>query len=108
MKTKYTPEMVAALIEAAEKHGELNLARCHEIASLPLFADAGITPRGVIAKVRTMGLPYVKKARLSKTGQPVMRKDEIVISIENKLGVQGLESLVKADKLTLNKLLDAI
>ena len=60
MKTKYTPEMVAALIEAAEKHGELNLARCHEIASLPLFADAGITPEGVIAKVRTMGLPYVK------------------------------------------------
>ena len=108
MKSKYTEAMVKAITAMAEEHGELNLALCHEIAATPEFSDAGISPKGVIAKARSMGLPYARKVRLTKAGKPVMRKDAIVIAIEHKLGVQGLEMLVKADKQTLETLLDAI
>ena len=55
-----------------------------------------------------MGLPYNKQKRLTKTGQPVIRKDEIVVKIEKALGVGGLDSLSKAEKPALHKLLQAI
>ena len=106
--SKYTPEMVAAIAAACNEHGALDLGICTELADEPMFADAGITPRGIIAKARTMGLRYAKKQRLTKTGQPVIRKDEIVVKIETALGVEGLDSLSKAEKPALQKLLIAI
>ena len=45
---------------------------------------------------------------MTKTGQPVIRKDEIVVKIETVLGVEGLDSLSKAEKPALHKLLQAI
>jgi hypothetical protein len=106
--SKYTPEMVAAIGAACDEHGSLDLAICTELAEQPLFADAGITARGIVAKARTMGLRYTKKERTTKTGAPVIRKDEIVVKIENVLGVSGLDSLSKAEKPALHKLLQAI
>jgi hypothetical protein len=106
--SKYTPEMVAIIEDAAATHGSLNLELCNELATMPVFADAGITPRGIIAKVRTMGIDYTRKQRVTKTGAPVIRKDEIVVKIENVLGVSGLDSLSKAEKPALHKLLQAI
>lgn len=106
--SKYTPEMVAVIERVADEHGSLNLDLCVEIASQPLFEQAGITGRGIIAKARTMGINYTRKPRLTKTGQPVIRKDEIVVKIETALGVEGLDSLSKAEKPALHKLLQAI
>ena len=108
IKSKYTPEMVAAIEAAASQAGALNLDLCVELAATPMFEDAGITARGIIAKARTMGLPYQKVKRLTKTGQPVIRKDEIVVKIEERLGVDGLDSLSKAEKPALLKLYSAL
>jgi hypothetical protein len=106
--SKYTPEMVSAIEACAAKNGELNLSRCVELAAMPLFADANITARGIVAKARTMGIAYEKVKRVTKAGQPVIRKDEIVIKIEEALGVEGLDSLSKAEKPALHKLLNAL
>ena len=106
--SKYTPEMVAQIERVADEHGSLNLELCTSLASQDMFVSAGITARGIVAKARTMGLPYDKVKRLTKTGQPVIRKDEIVVKIENVLGVEGLDSLSKAEKPALHKLLQAI
>jgi len=106
--SKYTPEMVAMIEQAAAHHGSLNLELCNELATMPLFRDAEITARGIIAKARTMGISYAKKQRLTKAGQPVIRKDEIVVKIQSALGVSGLDSLSKAEKPALQKLLAAI
>ena len=106
--SKYTPEMVAQIERVADEHGSLNLELCTSLASQDMFVAAGITARGIVAKARTMGLPYDKVKRLTKTGQPVIRKDEIVVKIENVLGVEGLDSLSKAEKPALHKLLQAI
>jgi len=105
--SKYTPDMVSAIMGAADV-GPLNLEVCTMLAEQPLFADAGISARGIVAKARTMGLPYEKVKRVTKTGQPVIRKDEIVVKIEDALGVSGLDSLSKAEKPALHKLLQAI
>jgi hypothetical protein len=107
-KSKYTPEMVAAIEAAAEKYGALDLKICVALSETPLFAEAEVTGRGIVAKARTMGIEYKKKVRLTKTGAPVIRKDEIVVKIETVLGVSGLDSLSKAEKPALHKLLEAI
>lgn len=106
--SKYSEAMVAAIEAAAKQAGALNLDLCVELAATPMFEDAGITARGIIAKARTMGLPYQKVKRLTKTGQPVIRKDEIVVKIEERLGVSGLDSLGKAEKPALLKLYSAL
>jgi hypothetical protein len=106
--SKYSDAMVAAIEAAAKQAGALNLDLCVELAATPMFEDAGITARGIIAKARTMGLPYQKVKRLTKTGQPVIRKDEIVVKIEDRLGVNGLDSLSKAEKPALLKLYSAL
>jgi hypothetical protein len=106
-KSKYTPEMVSAIMGAADV-GPLNLEVCTMLAAQPLFADADISARGIVAKARTMGLPYEKAQRVTKTGAPIIRKDEIVVKIEDALGVSGLTSLSKAEKPALRKLLQAI
>ena len=107
--SKYTPEMVAMIEQAAADHGgSLNLELCNELATMPLFYDADISARGIVAKARTLGLPYEVKKRVTKTGLPIIRKDEIVVKIETVLGVSGLDSLSKAEKPALRKLLEAI
>jgi hypothetical protein len=106
--SKYTPEMVAVIERVAVEHGSLNLELCNELAAMPMFRDAEITARGIIAKARTMGVSYAKKQRLTKAGQPVIRKDEIVVKIQSALGVTGLSSLSKAEKPALQILLNAL
>ena len=106
--SKYTPEMVAAIEAACVEHGSLNLDICVELSNSTLFSDADISARGIVAKARTMGIEYKKKVRLTKAGQPVIRKDEIVVKIEKALCIDGLDSLSKAEKPALRKLLEAL
>ena len=103
--SKYTEAMVARLAAEAEK-GPLNLVSLTDLASEELFSKAGITARGLVAKARTMGLPYTKVERVSKTGEPVVRKDELVEMLEKATGLDGLDSLAKAEKPALRKLVD--
>jgi len=105
---KYTGAMEATLRNIANENDGLDMALCNEIAAFPEFEKAGITGRSIIAKARSMGLPYNKVERVTKTGQPVMKKDDIVQEIENLLNVKGLDSLSKSEKPALRILADAV
>jgi hypothetical protein len=102
---KYTPEMVAMI---AAIPAPLNLAKCVELAANELFVEAGISARGIVAKARTMGVAYEKQTKVTKTGEPVARKDELVHEIEKAMGLTGLDSLAKAEKPALRSLLTAL
>ena len=103
--SKYTEAMVARLAAEAE-NGPLNLASLTVLAEDPLFSKAGVTARGLVAKARTMGLPYAKVERVTKTGETVVRKDELVAKLEAATGLDGLDSLAKAEKNALRKLVE--
>ena len=62
--------------------------------------------RSVIAKLSSMGI-YKAQARMTKTGAPVIRKDEIVAQIQEQVGVE-VPTLSKATKQDLQKLLAAL
>lgn len=105
---KYTPAMemaIRALAEAGPINAESaeNLVNTHEA-----FAGSDITTRGVIAKVRTMGLPYAKKEKVSKDGSPVATKEALAGQIAALVGVASLPSLAKAEKRDLKALLSAL
>jgi len=60
--SKYNEAMVARL-SAEAATGDLNLERLTALAADPLFSKAGITARGLVAKARTLGLPYRRAER---------------------------------------------
>jgi len=103
--SKYTEEMVNIIVEAAQD-APLNLQVCADLAAMPLFADAGISARGIVAKARTLSLPYQKVVRTTKDGRSIMRKDELVTRIESATGLADLDDLSKAGKETLRRLAD--
>ena len=103
--SKYSEAMVARLAAEAA-NGPLNLERLTVLAADPLFSNAGITARGLVAKARTLGLPYAKVERTTKTGAAVVRKDELVAQLEAATGLDGLDSLAKAEKNALRRLVD--
>lgn len=107
--SKYTPELVAMIYAAATPENPLTVERCAELAAKPEFVKAGITARGIAAKVRSLGnVPYKKVERVTKSGEPIAKKDEIVEQIEAVLGIDKLDSLAKAEKPALRRLLEAI
>jgi hypothetical protein len=107
-KTKYSPAMVAAISAMAEVKGFMDAASCFDVLKDPAFAGSEITQRGVIAKVRSMGIPYEKAEKVTKAGEPVATKESLVVAIEHALGVTGLASLAKAEKKALRALLSAV
>ncbi|NDD83911.1 hypothetical protein EBZ38_06500 [bacterium] len=105
---KYTSAMTAVIKEVSDANEGLDLSLCEAIAERPEFVAAEISARGVVAKARTMGLPYRKAEKVTKSGEPVLRKEELVLAIERSLNLQGLQSLAKADKQALRTLAAAL
>ena len=105
---KYSPEMVAAIKAAFDSKGYMDKQSCADVLNDAAFAGSDITQRGVVAKVRSMGLEYRKAEKVTKSGDPVATKEAIVSEIENALGVTGLKSLAKAEKGALRLLLDVV
>ena len=105
---KYSPAMVAAIQSAFDAKGFMDAASCDAVLKTEAFAGSEITQRGVIAKVRSMQLKYVKAEKVTKTGEPVATKEAIVSEIESLLGVTGLASLAKAEKPALRILLSCV
>lgn len=99
----YTPDLVSALQDLALETGEITYAQA------VAFADKhGLKPRSVIAKIKSMELIYVPKpVNVTKRGEPVVRKSELVASIEAAVGV-AVPSLVKASKADLEALMQAV
>ena len=71
-----------------------------------LAEQFGKSVRSIIAKLSREGI-YVTQERTTKTGEPVVRKAELVAQIEDNFGIE-LPTLVKASKSDLQELLNAI
>jgi hypothetical protein len=64
------------------------------------------TPRSIIAKLSALGL-YIKAERVTKRGEPIVRKDELVAQVQASIGVE-LPSLSKMTKVDLQNLIEAV
>ena len=64
------------------------------------------TPRSVIAKLSALGV-YQKAERVTKRGEPVVMKAELVEKVQNAIG-RELPSLNKMTKVDLQFMIDAL
>jgi len=64
------------------------------------------TPRSIIAKLSAMGI-YQKVERVTKRGEPVVMKAELVERVQNAIG-RELPSLAKMTKPDLQFMIDAL
>jgi len=64
------------------------------------------TPRSIIAKLSAMEI-YQKAERVTKRGEPVIMKEELVKRVQNAVG-RELPSLSKMTKPDLTRLIDAL
>ena len=62
--------------------------------------------RSVIAKLSREGV-YVAQPRATKSGEPIVRKAELVAQIEAHFGIE-MPTLVKASKVDLQRMVEAI
>ena len=100
-KSAYTEKMVA----------ELNARPVWHYAEAVAYAEANaLKPRSVIAKVKSLGLSYVPKPVVTKAGEPIERKAEIVAEIAAALNVnaESIKSMAKMAKNELNALRKAV
>ena len=95
----YTDEMVAQMTKAYEANPTRETVE--ELAS-----TLGKSVRSIIAKLSREGV-YVAQPKVTKTGEPVVRKAELVAMLEAHFEVQ-MPTLVKASKADLQKLVDTL
>tara|TARA_R100001443_G_C3308219_1_gene167058 strand:+ start:406 stop:723 length:318 start_codon:yes stop_codon:yes gene_type:complete len=93
----YTDEMVAKMTEAYVANPTRETVEA-------LATEMGKTVRSIIAKLSREGV-YVAQPKVTKTGEPVVRKAELVAQINAHFEIE-LPTLVKASKADLQKLVD--
>jgi hypothetical protein len=99
VERNYTDEMVARMEEVYSANPTRETAET-------LAAELEKPVRSVIAKLSNMGI-YKAQARLTKSGAPVVRKEDIVAELQALVGVQ-VPTLAKATKVDLQKLVEAV
>ena len=95
----YTDEMVASMTEQY-------VANPTRETVDSLAQEFGKSVRSIIAKLSREGV-YVAQPKVTKTGEPVVRKAELVAQLEAHFEV-AIPTLVKASKADLQKLVDTI
>ena len=93
----YTEDMVANMREL------YTATPTRETVEL-LAEKLGKSVRSVIAKLSREGI-YVSQPRVTKSGEPVVRKSELVAQIEDHFGIE-VPTLVKASKADLQELIN--
>ena len=93
----YTDEMVAKMTEAYVANPTRETVEA-------LATEMGKTVRSIIAKLSREAV-YVAQPKVTKTGEPVVRKAELVAQINAHFEIE-LPTLVKASKADLQKLVD--
>lgn len=93
----YTEDMVANM-------RELYTATPTRETVETLAETFGKSVRSVIAKLSREGI-YVSQPRVTKSGEPVVRKSELVAQIEDHFGIE-VPTLVKASKTDLQELIN--
>ena len=96
-KKNYTEDMVAEMTEAYQANPTRETVE--ELAS-----KFGKTVRSIIAKLSREGV-YVAQPRVTKSGEPVVRKAELVAQINAKFDSE-FPTLVKASKVDLQNLIN--
>ena len=101
LQPNYTPEMLAVIAG----YDAFNKATATEIAD-----KIGKSPRSVIAKIKSMGLPYTVQRPVRKDGSAITRKAETVAAIAKALDMDlnDLDGLAKAPRSALIALLREI
>ena len=111
----YSPAQVALITAAIVGNGNVaNVALATELSENPAMNDADGNPRkprSIVAKMRRMvdeieGATYERKVAVSKTGEPVQKKLDLVKRIADLADVSAsrLDGLEKAPKLALETL----
>ena len=96
-KKNYTEDMVAEMTEAYQANPTRETVE--ELAS-----KFGKTVRSIIAKLSREGV-YIAQPRVTKSGEPVVRKAELVAQINAKFDSE-FPTLVKASKVDLQNLIN--
>ena len=91
--------MVAQMIDAYEANPS------RETVDM-LAGEMGKSVRSIIAKLSREGV-YVAQPKVTKTGEPVVRKQELVATLQSHFGIE-IPTLVKASKADLQRLVDSI
>ena len=95
----YTDETVASMTEAYVANPT------RETVDM-LAGEMGKSVRSIIAKLSREGV-YVAQPKVTKTGEPVVRKQELVDVLQDHFGI-AIPTLVKASKADLQRLVDSI
>ena len=95
----YTDEMVVKMTEAYVANSSRETVEV-------LANEFGKSVRSIIAKLSREGV-YVAQPKVTKTGEPVVRKAELVAQLEAHFEV-AMPTLVKASKADLQKLVDTL
>ena len=95
----YTDEMVAQMTAKYEANPTRDTVDA-------LAIETGKTVRSVIAKLSREGV-YVAQPKVTKTGEAVVRKTELVALVANRFGIE-VPTLVKASKADLQRLVNAL
>ena len=95
----YTDEMVASMTAKYVANPTRDTVEA-------LANEFGKSVRSVIAKLSREGV-YVAQPKVTKTGEPVVRKAELVAQLEAHFEV-AIPTLVKASKADLQKLVDTL
>lgn len=95
----YTPEETAAIVE------EYSASPTRETVDA-IAARVAKSARSVIAKLAAEGV-YQTPQRTTKTGDPIVKKEEMVEDIQEYLHIE-VPTLVKAGKQDLAKLVEAV
>ena len=101
-------------IAKAKNYSDEMVAEMHDLYSanptretVELIAETfGKSVRSVIAKLSREGI-YISQPRVTKTGEPVVRKAELVAQIEAQFEIE-IPTLVKASKADLQTLINNI
>jgi len=97
--SNYSAELTAAMVAKGS----------FTYAEALAFADEhGLKPRSVIAKIKSLQLPYEPKpARVTKRGEPVVLKAQYIVAIQEAVHAV-IPSLAKMTKTDLATLCDAV
>ena len=105
---------MAETVQRAKNYSDEMVAEMHSLYEAnptretveQLAETFGKSVRSIIAKLSREGI-YVSQPRVTKTGEPVVRKAELVAQIEAHFGVE-VPTLVKASKTDLQTLISNI
>ena len=103
LTAKASPNYTEAMLLTMADEYEANPTRGTVDA---LAEEFGKTPRSIIAKLSAMGI-YQKAERVTKRGEPVVMKAELVAQVQNAIG-RELPSLSKMTKPDLQFMIDAL